>query len=279
MVLTHITHLDLNAAVARLVSNIAPSAIICFGHSGVIENHESCFNKANIERHHFDLLVVQANGAHYKSHEIVDFVKGQFPDGLSVNVLSHSEKSVSEALRDRHPFFCKIFNEGFILHVAQHFQFERSLGDSKNSEPSKSKRESERSFTLSQSLLEVASDALSSGSHDVGVFLLHQSVEQMCIASIKAHLSYRPTTHNVANLIDLVGCYLPEVKDLFPCNTSDEQELFDFLRKAYSDVRYKASYRIPEHIAFSLLERVTEFQHLILNRYKKEYDFEIDEGL
>jgi len=91
-------------------------------------------------------------------------------------------------------------------------------------------------------------------------------------------LKYRPTTHNLSKLIDLVGCYLPQAKTLFPCNTIDEREMFDYLRKAYSDVRYKLNYRIPPHIPFSLLERVNEFQRLVEDKYNVEFESEVVEG-
>lgn len=263
-----------------LVQDISPVAVVCFGHSFSVVNHMSCFQTTLSEHHHYDLLVVQSNSNHYKDHEIIDLIKNRFPDGLSVNVLSHSERSVSTALSEQHPFFSKVFSEGQVLYMADNSHLGKakiSMTDA-TTDQHKHWRECKRSFDLSESFLELASDALGSDIHDVAVFLLHQAMEQMCIASIKAHLKYRPTTHNIVRLVALVSCYIPQARDFFPCNTTDERELFDFLKRAYSDVRYKACYRVPPHIAFSLSERVNEFKNLIEHTYGQEFGEKTEEG-
>jgi uncharacterized protein len=273
MRLPDITTPGFQLVIDGLVLDIAPVAVVCFGHSFSVANHMSCFQSTSSEHHHYDLLVVQPNSNHYKDHEIIDLIKCRFPDELSVNVLSHSERSVSTALAEQHPFFTKVFGEGQVLYLAHnnHLEIDKIGASDAISDESKQWRECKRSFELSESFLEMASDALGSNIHDVAVFLLHQAMEQMCIASIKAHLKYRPATHNIVRLIALVGCYIPQARNLFPCNTTDERELFDFLKRAYSDVRYKTCYRVPAHIAFSLLERVNEFKNLIDGRQEQEF--------
>lgn len=256
-----------------LVREVAPAAVVCFGHSVSIANHTNCFQASSSEHNHFDLLIVQSSSGHYKDHEVIDLVKSRFSDRLSVNVISHSERSVLNALGEQHPFFCKVFNEGHVLHLSDNSALEIDLIKTFNAINDQSKHSQEwmHSFDLASGFLELASHALANKNQDIAVFLLHQSMEQLCIASIKAHLNYRPTTHNIVRLISLVCCYIPHAKELFPCNTKDERELFDFLKRAYSDVRYKASYQIPSHLASSLLRRVTEFKNLIEQRYEQDF--------
>ncbi|SKC45844.1 HEPN domain-containing protein [Ohtaekwangia koreensis] len=273
MRLADITTPEFRSIIDGIVREISPVAVVCFGHTLSIVNYTSCFQATTSEHHHYDLLIVQSNSNHYKDHEIIDLVKNEFPDGLSVNVLSHSERSVLTAIQQLHPFFCRVFREGHVLYLAVNSPIKMDKIKTVDADVDQSKlaQECKRSFDLSGNFLAMASDALGSHLHDVAVFLLHQSMEQMCIASIKAHLKYRPTTHNLSKLIDLIGCYLPQVKSIFPCNTNDEQLMFDFLRRAYSDVRYKLNYRLPPHIAFSLLERVNEFQNLVEDKYNLEF--------
>ncbi|RAV99670.1 HEPN domain-containing protein [Pseudochryseolinea flava] len=269
MNLPHLKTIELRSVISDLVKEITPKAIVCFGYASRAIEHISCFQVFSSEHHHYDLLFVQSSTTLYRDHEIVDLITNRFSSDISVNVLSHSVNSVRLALKEGDPFFSKIFNEGKILHCEQDAQLninERNQTQS-NDEP-KQRKDYERSFALSESFLELASEALGGNRHDIGLFLLHQSIEQLCIASIKAHLKYRPTTHNILRLISLVSCYIPAVKDVFPCNTTDEKELFEFLKNAYSDVRYKSCYRVPPHIGFSLLVRVTEFKTLVESRYK-----------
>ncbi|PZR16845.1 MAG: hypothetical protein DI539_17575 [Flavobacterium psychrophilum] len=280
MRLPDITTPEFRSVIDGIVREISPVAVVCFGHSLSMVSHTSCFQETSSEHHHYDLLIVQSNSGHYKDHEIIDLVKNEFPEFLSVNVLSHSERSVLTAIDQHHPFFCRVFSEGRVLHLAENSHFEMVGVETlvASVDQIKLMRECQRSFDLSGNFLAMASDALGSHVYDVAVFLLHQSMEQMCIASIKAHLKYRPTTHNLLKLIDLIGCHLPHAKSIFPRNTNDEREMFDFLRRAYSDVRYKHNYRIPQHIAFSLLERVNEFQNLIEDKYNREFKNEVAEG-
>lgn len=263
--------LEVRSVISYLIKKIAPKAIVCFGYSSKTLDHVSCFQVSSAEHHHYDLLFVQSSTTLYKEHEISDLISNRFSSDVSVNVLSHSVNSVRSELNEGNPFFSQIFNEGEVLYLADDAQLEV---EQRNPKPTiverKQRREYERSFALSESFLELASEALGSNSHDAGIFLLHQSIEQLCIASIKAHLKYKPTTHNIFKLISLVSCYLPEARDIFPCNTTDERELFDFLKKAYSDVRYKSDYRVPPNVAFSLLVRVNEFKTLVEERYKLE---------
>ena len=276
MVLQNITDTNFQSVITGLVKDISPAVIVCFGYTNSVVKQVNCFQQNSSEQQHYDLLIVRGKMDYHKDHEIVDLVKKRFDDDLSVNVLSHSETSVLSALQKGHPFFQKLFTEGVRVYQSDEFSYE--IGDEQKEytelTESKTNRELKHSFELAGNFLSMASDALGSGIHDVGIFLLHQAMEQMCIASIKAHLKYRPSTHSIVNLVALVNCYIPEASTLFPYNTNDERELFDFLKKAYSDVRYKASYRVPDHIAFSLLERVSEFHNLIEEAYQKEFGAE-----
>lgn len=127
-----------------------------------------------------------------------------------------------------------------------------------------------RSFELANKFLDSADEAIKNQAYDMGVFLIHQSIEQMCIASVNAHLKYRITSHSIAKSLGLVGCYIPQVRELFPCSTKLEKELFRYLSKAYSDVRYKAGYTIPACIAVALLERAYTLMNLIETCYQNE---------
>lgn len=263
------------AIVEGLVKDLSPIAIVCFGYSTSIVRQQSCFEEFSTAQHHYDLLIINKEESRLKDHEIMYLVNNRFKNQATINVLSHSEVSVINALKGNHPFFSNVLHDGVML-----YQAEESLLKSINLNTSTEERspiparEYTRAFELAEHLLQVASDAIGSGVHDVGVFLLHQCMEQMCIASVKAHLQYRPTTHSLRKLIDLVNCYIPQARSFFPCSTMDEQELFDFLKKAYSDVRYKTIYRVPAHIAFALLVRVEEFQKLLLEKYQQVFQEE-----
>lgn len=269
---------EFQSFVDGLIQDIRPAAVLCFGASSTLVMHNSCYQSKSSQHEHYDLLIVRTASCRWQNHEIVDLVTSRCRQPLSVSVLCHGVASVTRAISERHPFFCKMFCDGVILYKADDFQCLIHEVANLYFDSIQQQRVYKRALELSVSFLSMASEAISGGTHDVGVFLLHQSVEQMCIASIKAHMKYRASTHCIGRLIDLVACYIPSARDLFPCNTPDERELYSFLTKAYTDVRYNAMYSIPGHIAYSLLRRVEQLREMIEEKFEYEFGSEVAKG-
>jgi uncharacterized protein len=272
-----ITH-EFQSLVDDLIQGIHPVAVLCFGASTISAMHNSCYQSRSTQHEHYDLLIVRTASCRWEDHEIVDLVNSRCKPRLSVSIMCHGETSVTNAIKEHHPFFCTVFSEGVILYKSDNFQVPAFEVTNSAVDSIHHQRAYMRAFELSESFLSTASEAISGGTYDVGVFLLHQAVEQLCIASIKAHMKYRATTHNIKKLINLVGNYLPQVRDLFPCNTIDECEIFSYLTKAYTEVRYKATYRIPGHIAFSLLRRVEQLREMVDEKHKQDFGLEVAKG-
>ncbi len=269
---------DFQNVIKAILSKINPAAIICFGHNSFATDIDNCFTTESVCRQHYDILIITSD-TKLKSTEVIDTIRKFFPDDLTTHILVHSESAVRAALLEHHPFFTIVLKEGTILYKASESHFEIPSNKPLLDEFKKARklREWERLFELSDRFLATASDAIGNEYFDIGVFLLHQTIEHLCIASAKAHVGYKLTTHNLSRLIAFVSCYISEVRDVFPNNTKDEKELFDFLRKGYSDVRYKEFYRVPPSIAFSLLERVSEFRDIIEGKYQEEFGSEKEE--
>lgn len=269
---------EFQSLVDGLIKDIHPAALLCFGASSSTVIHTSCYQSKSSQHNHYDLLIVRTAACEWQDHEIVDLVISRCKQKVTVNVLCHEEGSVTRAIRECHHFFCTVFCEGVILYKADDFQVSFHEVPNSSVDSIHQQRAYQRAFKLSANFLAMTSEAIGGGTHDVGVFLLHQSVEQLCIASIKAHMKYRASTHCLVRLLDFVACYLPQARDLIPCNTTDECGLYSFLTKAYSDVRYRTNYRIPSHIAFSLLRRVEQLREMIEEKFEYEFGSEVAKG-
>ncbi len=270
---------DFQDAVKAIVSKINPAAIICFGHNSCVREMDNCFVTDSVCSRHFDILII-TSGTTQKATEVIDTIRKFFPDNVTIHILIHSESAVRAALLEHHPFFTTVLRDGTMLYKAIELHFEIPSDKPQLDEFKKARKlkEWKRLFELSDRFLATASDAIGNQYYDLGVFLLHQVIEHSCIASAKAHVGYKLSTHNLNRLIAFVSCYISEVRDVFPNNTKDEKELFDFLRKGYSDVRYKEFYRVPPNIAFSLLERVSEFRDIIEGKFQEEFGGEKEEN-
>lgn len=260
---------EFKAAIAVLVSKLAPAGIICFGYYKYCHQQKTCFQQYTTTHHQYDLLIVTTQQQAMRSAHCIDIVQKLTSPTLALHALVHSEQAVQHARNIRHPFFCKIFSEGTVVYTnGTEPVVQQPVQPPDNLTGALRMQAWQRPFALAERLWATAAVAIrETASYDVGVFLLHQVMEQLCIASAQAVVQYRPTTHSLMRLIELVSCYLPQAREVFPCNTPHECELFTVLRKAYSDVRYKEGYTIPPHTACALLERVHAFKTLLENNY------------
>lgn len=90
---------------------------------------------------------------------------------------------------------------------------------------------------------------------NLAAFNLHQTAESAYIAAWLALTMYQPKLHDLEKLSELV-----EQKDkrftVFARETEEGKRLFELLRKAYVDARYKSAYRITPEELKTLAARV-----------------------
>lgn len=270
--LTHIDESVFREAISTLATAIRPIKIICFGFHSSSGQAWSCFHADHrVEKMHYDLLIIRKEKDNRKESTIFQQIENVRSETLSISAITHSDYAVQKAVALNNPFFTKLFKEGVVVYRAESSVDPEFKTSDNGIDEFKRRNEWIRWFELSERFLSSGSDALGNGWHDLGVFLLHQAVEHGCIALLRAHTGYRLSTHSITKLLALVRTIEPKVIDIFPCNTKDEAELLTYIRKSYSDVRYKEKYHIPPHVAFTLLERVSEFRDLIEEFYNREY--------
>jgi HEPN domain-containing protein len=125
-----------------------------------------------------------------------------------------------------------------------------------------------RRFGLSGRFLKTANYCFENGWNEQTIFDLHQSVEHACVAIIRAYTGFRPTTHNLSRLLDLICNFSQELVTLFPRQTKEETDLFNTLNRAYSEARYNEKYTVSTEATKILLGRVTK----LLDLAEKFYD-------
>lgn len=277
----HIIEPAFKEAITSLVARIQPVQIICFGFHSSSTSVQSCFHADNsIEKFHYDILIIRKEKDKRKESTIFQEIEKVCSDTLSISAITHSEYAVQKAIALNNPFFIKLFTEGATVYNSEEtatIDFKTVSSTDIIADESKRKNEWNRWFELSERFLSAGSDALGNKWNDLGVFLFHQAVEHCCIALLRAHTGYRLSTHSLTKLLAVVRTIEPRIIEVFPRNTTDEEELFTYLRKSYSDVRYKEKYHIPPHIAFTLLERVSEIRDLIKEFYNNQYGTSDDE--
>lgn len=93
-------------------------------------------------------------------------------------------------------------------------------------------------------------------------FYLHQSTERFYTTTLLVFTHYKPKEHDISKLGKQVNNLDQRFFPVFPRSTPEEERLFDLLKKAYIDARYKREYKITKKELECLAGRVRKLQKL-----------------
>jgi len=92
--------------------------------------------------------------------------------------------------------------------------------------------------------------------------MLHQATESFYTAVTMVFLNYRYRLHDIQRLGQKAVSYDPEFAKVFPRETEQQRKVFNLLKRAYIDSKYKPSYRITKKQLEYLASRVKILQKL-----------------
>src|SRR5581483_3908369 len=101
--------------------------------------------------------------------------------------------------------------------------------------------------------------AFSSEYYQETLFLLHQAMEQACVALVRFFTGYEPNTHNLPRLLTMTEAFSHAPRSIFPGTTKEEVSLLALLNRAYYDSRYKETFTPALDKVEILRERVKAF--------------------
>lgn len=97
--------------------------------------------------------------------------------------------------------------------------------------------------------------AFKQGDYNEAAFFLHQSVERFYATVLWVFGGYSSSSHDLQQLHQLVASLVPQFLQVFP-QTIEEKAMFEQLRQAYVDARYKPSFSMDQPTLEWLLTRV-----------------------
>lgn len=249
-----------SSLLAALIERFKPEKIYCFGKNTVFNANSNCFmeNEAETQCHYF-LLLVTENLARIE-HDIQHYANTIFTAG-TVTILAHGKQTISEALRDNNRFFNTVCSSAPIVYSRDGI-LEREIVPSfiPTQAGVKALKHFNHRMEMADGFLAGANECLIENQVNVCVFMLHQAVEQVCIALIKVHLAYRTDVHNLHRLLRLCNVFsdVPS-KMLFQSGIKNDVRLFDLLVESYSAARYKDNFIVEESDAHALFNKVMAF--------------------
>jgi len=90
------------------------------------------------------------------------------------------------------------------------------------------------------------------------LFSLHQCVECLLVAIIRVILGYRINNHNLTTLLRITRMFTGSLSDVFNLDAAEDIRLFELLKHAYVNVRYKDQFE-PDINDVDTLYRVTKY--------------------
>jgi HEPN domain-containing protein len=245
----------------KITDHYKTEHIICFGSVKENQSTHSFFiedsGKANA---HYFLLMITTETTRIE-HQVQDFVNGIIQDtNISVTIIAHGLETVANALQQGSRFFTTVCRDGFYLYSSNGPNLLMGCPPlNPITTHLKAEKHYHHRYGMALGFLEAA-------------FMLHQAVEQSCIAMIRVFMAYRSDIHNLSRLLTLCRCFSSKPRMIFLSNTSEEKRLFQLLEKSYSDARYRDEYLIKKTDAYIILQKVRSLlelcEQLCLERIK-----------
>ncbi|WP_295801693.1 HEPN domain-containing protein [Mucilaginibacter sp.] len=115
----------------------------------------------------------------------------------------------------------------------------------------------DRWYSQGKDFLSGAEYYLKTGAYGAALFSLQQCVESLLIAVIRSVLGYRVNNHNLSKLLDITQMFTDDLAAVFNLEDAESVQLFDLLKHAYVNVRYKDTFE-PDTKSLETLYRVTK---------------------
>jgi HEPN domain-containing protein/predicted nucleotidyltransferase len=188
-----------------------------------------------------------------------------------IELLVDSIGYFNHSLRVGQYFFNDIKKEGILLYDSKQSQLEEARELSIEARKKKAEENFKKWFNSAKDFFDSYQSDLLKGKYNIAAFLLHQAVERFYSAVLLVFTDYRPKLHDIEELGSLASMHDPIFQTVFSRNSEEEQRLFDLLKRAYIDSRYK-EYSITKEELERLAEQVMKLQNLTEEVCKKKIE-------
>lgn len=161
-------------------------------------------------------------------------------------LLLHDIDYVNQKLRIGQYFFSEIIEQGILLYDSKKFKLDKKRKLSPGEIYQKAKDyfdagwESAEEFWFGYKMFSKAK------MYNKASFNMHQACETLLKTFLLMTIDNSPQGHFLKDLGELAGNYRPEMNQVFPYQTEEEQERFDRLDYSYIGARYNAKFKMTK---------------------------------
>ena len=214
----------------------------------------------------FDILVVLTHEDLKQKFRIEDKVKAELTNTgkvkTPVSLIFHGIKQLNESLSMGNYFFKDIKEEGKVLYDSEKFKLATPKKLAPEQYQQKAQEYFDQWFESANGFYKTFKFNFEEEDYHLAAFQLHQATERYYTTILLVFTDYRPKDHNLETLgIKTEMC--DKRFAVFPRETDEEKRLFELLKKAYIDARYKMDeYTIAKDELIYLSGRVNELKGL-----------------
>lgn len=254
--LSSLQYKELEEIVTLLTGQYKTEYIICFGYLNDVKATSSCFiEDVSQNNTHYFLLMITTEVTRIE-HEVQDYVNKHF-DKVGITMIVHGLETVTNAINQGSRFFTTVCRDGMQLYTANGLRLNMEYPYlNPATTQAKAEKHYYHRYCMALGFMEAASECFEKEYYNNTIFMLHQAVEQACIAMIRVFMAYRSDIHNLSRLLNLCHCFSGEPAALFPRKTTEDQRLFQLLLKSYTDARYRDEYKVTSQDAGMLCTQV-----------------------
>jgi uncharacterized protein len=207
----------------------------------------------------FDILIVTQKGiseSNWLDLCIDDEIDNHNEIQTEVNIIHHNIHFFNERIKESYYFFTDIAQEGVLLYDSGRYELATPGPVTPALQARKSQEDLEYWIKKGDKFLKGFRFYLKEEDYKEAAFLLHQTTECYYSSILLVFTGYKPRGHNLKWLNNQSIIIDIRFREVFPMTTKEEKDLFQLLKKAYIDARYKKDYTINISELNYLSERV-----------------------
>ncbi|MEM7055821.1 MAG: HEPN domain-containing protein [Bacteroidota bacterium] len=179
-----------------------------------------------------------------------------------VNIIHHGIQFLNKKIEENYYFFVDIGQEGVLLYDTGRYKLSIPGAMTPAVQGQKAQEEFEYWVRKADEFWIDSQNATKRNSLEIAAFYLHQATESYYSAILLVFTDYRPRGHNLKRFSKQASGTDARFQAVFPVRNRREKELFQLLKRAYIDARYKKEYTITADELQYLSERVLLLREL-----------------
>ena len=181
-----------------------------------------------------------------------------------VSMITHTIEHVNYMLTDNEYFFKDIKKEGVMLYDSGQYKLASPKKFTPAERRAKAIEKFDEYFGRAKAFLEGSRGLGAINNADefqknIRAFMLHQACENAFVAANLVLKDDRRKQHDLVKLQKEAAIYEPEFLHSFPKETPRDKYIFDLIRRAYIDARYKKNYKVTEEELAEMAVMVENF--------------------